>query len=93
MSIQSEIAKIGESPAFITAMAHAWFAYAVLATCAHFGLSFWIAVPACVIIAAWKEFYADVRFEKNPPQTLLDGLGDFSEYMGGIVLAMVVFRL
>ena len=27
MSIQSEIAKIGQSPEFVVAMAHAWFAW------------------------------------------------------------------
>lgn len=92
MSLASSIAKIGQSADFITAMAHAGFAYSVLATCAYFGLTLWVAVPVFMVLVGVKEFYMDVTFEKNPPQTLLDGAQDFLEYMGGVVVAALIFK-
>lgn len=93
MSIQSEIAKIGESPEFIVAMAHMWFACSVLLILSHWGLTLWIGAPVLVAVAAWKEFYFDLRDEKFPPQTLLDSALDFSEYMAGLALAVLIITL
>jgi hypothetical protein len=86
------IARLGQSPGFVTAMAHAWFAYAVIATCAHFGLTLWIAAPAAVMLAAAKEYGFDLKYETNPPQTVVESTQDFIEYLAGIVLAMLVIR-
>ena len=63
MSIQSEIAKIGQSPEFVVAMAHAWFGSSVLLILAHWGLTLWI------------------------------GALDFSEYMAGLALAVLIITL
>ena len=93
MSIQSEIAKVGESPEFIVAMAHMWFACSALLILAHWGLTLWIGAPVCVAIAATKEFYWDLHYETLPPQTLLDSALDFGEYMAGLALAVLIITL
>lgn len=93
MSIQSEIAKIGQSPEFVVAMAHAWFACSVLLILAHWGLTLWICAPLCVAIAAAKEFWFDLHYETLPPQTLLDSATDFAEYMAGLALAVLIITL
>ena len=92
MTVQSVIAKLGESPAFVAAMAHCWFAFSVLAVAAHFGLTFWFAAPAAVSIAAVKEFWFDLRYETTPVQTVGDSAGDFIEYLAGIALAVLIFH-
>ena len=90
MSIQSEIAKIGESPAFVTAMAHAWFACSVMLILGHWGVTAWISAPLCVALAAAKEFWFDLRYEKTPPQTAWMSTADFAEYLAGIVVAVLI---
>ena len=90
MSIQSEIAKIGESPEFVTAMAHAWFACSVMLILVHWGLTAWISAPLCVALAAAKEFWFDLRYEKTPPQTVWMSAADFAEYLAGIVVAVLI---
>ena len=92
MSIQSEIAKIGESPAFITAMAHAWFACSVMLILGHWGVTAWISAPLCVALAAAKEFWFDLRYEKTPPQTVWMSTADFAEYLAGIVVAVLILH-
>jgi len=93
MSIQSEIAKVGESPEFIVAMAHMWFACSALLILAHWGLTLWIGAPVCVAIAATKEFYWDLHYETLPRQTVLDSAMDFAEYMLGIAVAVAVLLI
>lgn len=93
MSIQSDIAKVGQSPEFVVAMAHAWFACSVLLILAHWGLTLWIGAPVCIAIAAAKEFWFDLHYETLPPQTLLDSALDFSEYMAGLALAVLIITL
>jgi len=93
MSIQSEIAKVGQSPDFIVAMAHAWFACSVLLILSHWGLTLWIGAPVCIAIAAAKEFWFDLRYETLPPQTVLDSAMDFAEYMLGIAVAVAVLLI
>ena len=93
MSIQSQIAKIGQSADFIVAMAHAWFACSMLLILSHWGLTLWIGTPVLVAVAAWKEFYFDLRDEKFPPQTVLDSALDFSEYMAGLALGVLIIAL
>ena len=93
MSIQSEIAQVGESPEFVVAMAHAWFGCSVVLILAHWGLTLWIGAPVCVAIAAAKEFWFDLHYETLPPQTLLDSALDFAEYMAGLALAVLIITL
>ena len=93
MSIQSEIAKIGESPAFVIAMAHAWFACSVMLILDHWGVSVFVSAPLCVALAAAKEFWFDLHYEKTPPQTVWMSASDFSEYLAGIVLASAILLL
>ena len=86
------IAKIGESPVFVTAMAHAWFAYSVLATCAHFGLTLWVAAPGTCMLVAAKEYWFDLRYETTPKQTVWDSTQDAIEYAAGIALALIIYH-
>ncbi len=86
------LAKLGQSQAFVTAMAHMWFAYAVIATEVHFGVNVWLLILPCVLLAALKEYGFDLRYETNPPQTVWDSTQDFLEYLAGIALAVIVFH-
>lgn len=92
MKITAWIARIGESPDFVTAMAHAWFAYAVIATCAHFGLTIWVATPVALLLIAWKEYFWDLRYETAPKQTVWDSTQDALEYVAGLALACLVIH-
>ncbi len=92
-SISSFIARIGESPSFVAFMAHSWFAFGVLAILAHFGVPLWATVPVAIALAAWKEFWFDLRYEQHPPQTLADSALDFAGYMAGVGLALCIFGL
>ena len=76
------IARIGTNPTFIAAMAHCWFAYAIVYT-AH---RWWVAIPV-VLLAAAKEFAFDARYEQ-PKQTLVDNLTDWAGYSAGAALAV-----
>ena len=91
-SIAAQIGKIGENPAFVTAMAHCWFAFAVLAAAARYGITLWVAVPAFVLLAGAKEFIFDLKFETTPPQTVFSSGEDFAEYMLGVALAVLIIH-
>ena len=86
------IAKLGQSQMFVTAMAHAWFAYAVIATCAHFGINLHIATPVALLLIAGKEYWFDLRYETAPHQTVWDSTQDAIEYAAGIALAVIVYH-
>ena len=91
-SISELVATVGQSPAFITSMAHAWAAFGIVAICAHWGLTLWVSTPAAVILLAWKEFYFDLRHETAPKQTWIDSTQDAIEYAAGIALAVLIFH-
>ncbi len=91
-NIAAQVGKIGETPAFITAMAHMWFAFSALAIAARYGLTLWVAVPVFVVLAAGKEFVFDLKFETTPPQTVFMSAEDFAEYMLGVLLSIVVIH-
>ena len=91
-SISELVATVGQSSAFITAMAHAWAAFGVLAICAHWGLTLWASVPAALLLVAWKEFYFDLRHETAPQQTWIDSAQDAIEYAAGIALAVFIYH-
>lgn len=85
MSIAQIIADIGESPTFVAFAAHAFFAAWILDRAA---AHCWIAAGVILVVAAWKEFYQDIRFERFPPQTYADGAGDFAGYVAGIAIGL-----
>ncbi len=91
-NIAAQVGKIGETPAFITAMAHMWFAFSALAVAARYGLTLWVAVPLFVGLAAAKEFFFDLKFEITPPQTVFTSAEDFAEYMLGVVAAILIIH-
>lgn len=84
--ISKWIAKIGENPKFIAFMAHSGFACSVVLA---FKGKWWIVV-AGIMLALIKEFYWDRKFEQTPPQTFLDSLDDFTGYMVGIGVALLI---
>jgi hypothetical protein len=87
MSLSSFIAKIAQNTDFGYFMAHSMTAYFVTHQLLRLGY-IWPTVIGLVTIAAWKEFYWDMRNETNPPQTYADGALDFSGYATGIVLGV-----
>ena len=89
-TVAAEVAKVGETPNFITAMAHMWFACSALLILAHYGLTLWIGAPLCVALAAGKEFWFDLRYETTPPQTVFMSAADFAEYLAGIAVAILI---
>lgn len=68
--------------AFVTWMAHMWFAYAVVFT--FYGP--WT-ITGAIVAAGVKEFYIDKHFETG--QTFTKNLTDFAGYLSGIALACV----
>ncbi len=89
MSIQSFIAKTGESPNFIAFMAHSGVAAYVVSRFPY-GLPRVIVASIFTILAATKEFWFDLHYEKTPPQTLADSALDFAGYVTGIVVGALV---
>ena len=87
------ISKVGESPVFVTAMAHCWFAFSMLALMAHWHIPFPVSTVVLIVLAGIKEFYIDLHYETNPPQTVLDSLQDFLEYCAAIPLFYFLFIL
>ncbi|MGH8280691.1 MAG: hypothetical protein ACRERZ_00720 [Gammaproteobacteria bacterium] len=80
------LSQTGENPAFIAFNAHCWFACSViLATKGNP----WVAGIG-IVVAGLKEFWFDMRYETTPPQTFGDSLEDFSGYMIGLVIALLV---
>ena len=92
-SISKWISHFDQSPDFIVAMAHMWFACSVLLILSHLGLSLWFGLPVCIVIASWKEFIYDLKQEHNPPQTFMDSTTDFVEYMAGLTVATLIILL
>lgn len=85
MSLAAWIADIGENPNFVAFQAHMWFAFALV-----YGLKLgMIGVVTILGAAAAKEFYFDIKFEQDPPQTIKDGLLDFAGYASGVVLGVL----
>lgn len=78
------ILSIGESPAFVAFNAHCWFAAVVVHLMLRFGMTTTVAVVAAVGLAAFKEFFIDLRYETSPRQTLADSEQDFYGYCAGI---------
>jgi hypothetical protein len=86
MSIISFIADTGENPNFVAFMAHSGVAFFVM-TLAH---GSYTAAAICIGAALAKEYGFDLRYEKNPPQTVKDSTLDFAGYLTGIVLGLVM---
>ena len=87
MTLSAKIARLGENPTFIAAMAHTWFAFAVVTVLAHY-LPTVLVVVACLALAAGKEFWFDLKYETTPPQTVMDSLIDFIGYAAGMAIAV-----
>lgn len=87
MTLSAKIARIGENPTFIAAMAHCWFAFAAVVCLAHY-LPAALVVVACLVLAAGKEFGFDLRYETTPKQTVMDSVIDFAGYSSGMLIAV-----
>lgn len=69
--------------------AHCFFAaFCVIVVASIFSAS--VAVLAALVVAAGKEFWYDLKYEKYPPQTVMDSAVDFAEYCVGIALGGLV---
>ena len=91
MTLSSFVAKTGENPNFVAFMAHFGFGFFVMAILSRLGILVWLSAPACIIVAAVKEFWFDLRYEKTPPQTVRDSAMDFAGYLPGILVGAAVF--
>lgn len=83
MKLAQAIGKIGENPTFITFQAHCWFAATVILAAGSIR-----AAVAVVCAAIIKEFWFDLRFEQDPPQTIADGALDFAGYVAGAAVGV-----
>jgi hypothetical protein len=81
--------RIAESPTFIALNAHCWFAFAVVAIALRFHANLLAVLFIAVPLAAFKEFYIDLKYESDPPQTLADSVDDFCGYMTGFIIGAV----
>jgi putative Ca2+/H+ antiporter (TMEM165/GDT1 family) len=86
--IAAFIARVGQSTAFITTMAHIFFAYFLVSL--YRGPHIYWAGGVALLIFGVKEFWFDRLYETDPPQTFWDNLDDFSEYFAGVAIAMIV---
>lgn len=75
------LSTVGENPDFIAFNAHLGAAFIAVS----FGVPIWLVL----LLAAIKEFWLDIKYETNPPQTYLDGLLDFSGYLAGALLTFL----
>ena len=82
------ISSVGENPLFIAFMAHSMFAYFVVSLFS--GLHQYMAAAVCLIVFGIKEFWFDLHYEENPPQTFMDSVEDFFGYCAGIALALAI---
>ena len=89
-TVAAAVAKVGETPNFITAMAHMWFACSVMLVLEHWGVTASVSAPLCVALAAAKEFVFDMRYETTPAQTFFMSAADFAEYLAGIAVAILI---
>lgn len=90
--IANWIVGTGENLLFVYFMAHAGiFAFLVLLVdlFATLPVLIWFVV-ACYVLTAIKEFWFDMKYEKNPPQSLLDSERDFAGYFVGISVGLIV---
>lgn len=88
MNIAARIGAIGESPNFVAWNAH-MFAAAFVLTRFSYGYPRWIACGIGLILAATKEFYFDLHYEKKPPQMFRDSALDFAGYLAGVLIAAI----
>jgi hypothetical protein len=79
--------KVAQSPLTAAFFAHAGVAFFVMSLCSRAHYPLWVCAAAAMAAAAVKEFYIDIRWEQNPPQTYTDGAGDFAGYLAGIYAA------
>jgi hypothetical protein len=91
MSLKTFIAGLGENADFVAFNAHWGFAFFVAS------LAFWLhvtpiwpVIAACAALAAFKEFYFDKHFELTPTQDFAANLLDWSGYMLGLGLWLVI---
>jgi hypothetical protein len=82
--------RIAQAPEFATFMAHAGFAYFCVHQAVAHGTPMGYAMAAGAILAGFKEFWIDIRYEDNPPQTFEDGIEDFAGYAVGIGLGAMI---
>lgn len=83
--ITEDIAKLGENLNFIAFMAHAGYAFFCMAMFT-LHLHFYL-IPSLGFLTAsavLKEFWFDLKYETNPPQTWKDSALDFIGYGTGI---------
>jgi hypothetical protein len=83
--------KIAESPILGYFAAHCFFAYFlmhVIPKIPHVDVTQHQLVVQLVILAAFKEFYIDLKYEQKPPQTFVDSLQDFVGYIAGITIGV-----
>lgn len=90
MRLSSFIASTGENEDFVAFMAHSGFAFFVLTIAAHWHAKLLVVAVVATGLAALKEFYFDVHYETTPPQTYADGALDFSGYVTGIILGVLI---
>jgi hypothetical protein len=87
--VSNLFSKIAESSDFVAFNAHWGFAF-FLMTAARGHLPLGIVAASLIGLAAVKEFFVDVRYEDNPPQTYADGVKDFAGYVFGIALGALI---
>lgn len=87
-ALSSLVSKIGQNSTFIAFMAHSGFAYFVVSLFS--GMHQYVAAVVCFIVFAIKEFFYDIKFEQNPPQTFMDSSDDFTGYLIGIIVSLAI---
>lgn len=88
------IGLIRNDSATVTGLAHSTFAISfMLAGFLLFGISPVFLAVCGTIIAVAKEYWFDLTYEQNPPQTVYDSTIDFVEYLVGIVIGLLLTQI
>ena len=93
MSLKTLFSGVAESETFIAFNAHCWFAFAMVAIALRFHADLLAVMFIAVTLAAFKEFYIDLKYESTPPQTFADSVDDFCGYMTGLIIAGSVYAI
>jgi hypothetical protein len=80
--------KVAQSPLTAAFFAHSGVAFFAMFLGSRTDIPLWHCAMAAVVAAAVKEFYIDIHFETDPPQTYADSAGDFVGYLVGIAAAV-----
>ncbi len=91
MKIAQAIGTLGKSQAFVTAMAHMFAAFSILSYLTYQHIPLWASTLPLLALVLYKEYIFDLHYESG--ETYISSTEDFLEYLGGIILAWILYHV